>query len=94
VALDPARVEFRSGLGHVLVEGGRTDEGITHLKAAVAIDPGLAAAWNNLGLAYARQGDLEAAAQSLTTSLALDPDQPYARENLLRLQEMRAHAHR
>ena len=54
-------------------------------RKALALDPGLAAAYNNLGqLAYAR-GDTAAGRASFEAALAIDPDQPEARFNLANL---------
>jgi len=41
-----------------------------------------AAAYHDLGLAYAQKGDLDAAVQAFETSLALDPHRPAAHNNL------------
>jgi tetratricopeptide (TPR) repeat protein len=90
VELDPGRVEFVSALGYTLLESGRADEAIVHLKAAVALAPELAPAWNNLGTAQANHGEIEAAIESFSRSLRLDPGQDYVRRNLEDLQALRA----
>jgi lipoprotein NlpI len=67
---------------------------MVHLQAAVALAPDLAPAWNNLGIAQAGRGELEAAIRSFTRSLDLDPQQPYVQKSLdeLRARDPR-HSH-
>ena len=52
---------------------------------AVELDPGLAAAWTNLGSLLAEYGDLEGAREHYERALACDPDQPEAHCNLAEL---------
>ncbi len=51
-------------------------------RAALAADPGLAAAHTNLARIYDGRGDAGAARVELEAALALDPEQPEARYNL------------
>ncbi len=51
-------------------------------EAALELDPGLAAAWTNLGGLLARIGELEEAAEHFEQALAHDPEQDAARLNL------------
>lgn len=46
---------------------------VEHLQKAVAIDPEFAAAYNNLGVAYARMGDRAHEREALDHSLKLNP---------------------
>lgn len=54
-------------------------------ERAVQLDPGLAAAWTNLGSLLAEHGDLEAAREHYERALQCDPDQPEAQCNLAEL---------
>ncbi|HET6280503.1 MAG TPA: tetratricopeptide repeat protein [Polyangia bacterium] len=61
------------------------DEAVACYRKALALDPGLAAAHNNLGqIAYAK-GDVLPARAAFEAALAIDPDQPEARFNLANL---------
>jgi tetratricopeptide (TPR) repeat protein len=65
--------------------GGDVARAETCYRAALELDPGLAAARTNLGgLAY-RAGDTATARENFEAALALDPDQPEARFNLANL---------
>jgi DNA-binding transcriptional MerR regulator len=54
-------------------------------EAALELDPGLAAAWTNLGGLLAATGDTEDAAEHFEQALRLDPEQEAARLNLAAL---------
>jgi DNA-binding transcriptional MerR regulator len=54
-------------------------------EAALELDPGLAAAWTNLGGLLARIGELEEAAEHFEQALVHDPEQEAARLNLAAL---------
>jgi tetratricopeptide (TPR) repeat protein len=54
-------------------------------RKALALDPGLAAAHNNLGQIAHAKGDTVPARASFEAALAIDPDQPEARFNLANL---------
>jgi len=54
-------------------------------EAALELDPGLAAAWTNLGSLLARIGDVEEAAEHFEQALTCDPEQEEARLNLAAL---------
>lgn len=50
---------LRFGLGNEYLKLDRPLEAVTHLRAAVAFDPGYSAAWKLLGKALAQAGQLE-----------------------------------
>lgn len=54
-------------------------------EAALELDPGLAAAWTNLGSLLARIGDADEAAEHFEQALLHDPEQEAARLNLAAL---------
>jgi DNA-binding transcriptional MerR regulator len=64
-------------------------EGLTQVRhayeAALELDPGLAAAWTNLGSLLARVGELDEAAEHFEQALAHDAEQEAARLNLAAL---------
>lgn len=65
------------------------DEAYQTVRAAyervLELDPGLAAAWTNLGGLLAEAGDLDAARDAFDQALACDPEQPEAHCNLAEL---------
>jgi tetratricopeptide (TPR) repeat protein len=65
--------------------GGRNEEAAVAYRHALAGDPGLAAAHNNLGAMAYNAGDAAAARASFEAALALDPDHSEARYNLARI---------
>lgn len=68
----------------LLAEEKRMARGIALLEAAVETAPELAAAQNNLAVAYLQTGESERAARHLEAALALDPAFADARLNLAR----------
>jgi tetratricopeptide (TPR) repeat protein len=54
-------------------------------ERALELDPGLAAAWTNLGSLLAEHGDLDAARDHYDRALECDPDQPEAQCNMAEL---------
>lgn len=61
------------------------DESMAAYRRALELDPSLAAAHTNLGIAHFQRGQLEDARTHFERALALDPDQPEARYNLANL---------
>jgi tetratricopeptide (TPR) repeat protein len=60
-------------------------ESIARYREAIAVDPGLAIAWNGLSLALAKQGDLDAAIDAAEKLVELEPDDPLSHTNLSRI---------
>ncbi len=60
----------------------REDSAAAAYRRALELDPGLAAAHNNLGALASKRGDAAEARACFQAALALDPDQPEARYNL------------
>lgn len=74
VALDPVSGVARSNLGAALTGQRKYEEATRELEQAVALRPGYAEAWNNLGLALAQQqGRLPEAAERFRRALAVRP---------------------
>jgi tetratricopeptide (TPR) repeat protein len=65
---------FLSRLGNVYLEAGQLPLAEEIFRLATAWDPENAAAWNNLGAAFLRRGDLPAAAKAFDEGLKRAPD--------------------
>ncbi len=63
----------------------KDDEALAAYRAALALDPNLAAAHTNLGGLFYRRGNSDEALRHFERALALDPEQPEARYNLANL---------
>ncbi|HPG25117.1 MAG: tetratricopeptide repeat protein [Spirochaetaceae bacterium] len=71
--------------GFALFAKGRIDEAIERYRAALAVEPGLAIAWNGLSMALAKQGDFEAAVEAAEKLVELEPDDALSHTNLSRI---------
>ena len=68
--------------GERLLRENKTAEAVVAFEEAVRIMPGTAQAWNHLGLAHHRQGDVAKAAHAYQRALELDRNLAAARFNL------------
>jgi Flp pilus assembly protein TadD len=86
--LRPEWPEAQANLGRMLLQTGRADEAAPLLGRAAARSPS-AGVLVNLGVAAARDGRIDVAAQAFTEALRLDPGHAKARVNLaaLRLEQ-------
>jgi tetratricopeptide (TPR) repeat protein len=78
VRIRPDSAEFQGFLGAVLLSLGKVREASAHLQRAVELDPQIADAWHNLGMARLRLQEPEAAIacfRKLLDLLASDPSQ-------------------
>jgi Flp pilus assembly protein TadD len=73
---------IESNLGIDLFTAGRVEEGMTHLRRAVALDPNLATAHSKLGQALFKQGDIKGAIARFEEEVRLSPDRPEAHQRL------------
>ena len=64
---------------------GVATNSISALEKAVALDPGMADAWNQLGSEQAATGDFEKAGAAFRNALRIEPDMPDAQGNLAHL---------
>jgi tetratricopeptide (TPR) repeat protein len=78
----PASAPAQYQAGSLSLVVGRPAEGIEFLRAALAIDPDHAQAWNNLGAALRTMGSYEEAYDALSRAVALAPDYTDAQFNL------------
>lgn len=82
-----ARAIYKEGFDHFVND--RVDEAIAAYRRALEEDPELAIAWNALGMALARQGDLEAAIEAGRRLVEIEPDEPLSHTNLSRFYQMK-----
>ncbi len=74
------RLDYNEAL--TLFDQDRIDEGIALLELVAAAAPELSAPHIDLGIAYHRAGDLEAAEENLLLALESNPDHPIAHNEL------------
>lgn len=66
---------------------GYFEEAIAHCQTAVELNPKMVEAHNNLGTLYALRGWKEKAIEQWEESLAIHPDQPQVREDIITLRD-------
>ncbi len=76
---------FHSNRGAEALQAGRVAESVGWLETAVALDPGMANAWVNLGVGRRRAGDVAGAEQAYKQALEIDPRIYSAYQNLTSL---------
>ena len=69
-------------LGTALASLGRAEEGITHYRRAIEIDPATVRVHHNLGKLLASRRQYDEAASHFRRALILDADHDEARRNL------------
>ena len=74
------RLDYDQALS--LLEQGRHDEGVALLEAVAEAAPDLSAPYIDLGVAYHRAGNLNAAETNLRLALELNPNHPIAHNEL------------
>ena len=83
----PLRADVRSDareqveFGINVAQRGLWREAIYRWEKAVELDPKYAAAFNDLGIAYEHEGQLEKARKAYEKALALDPNNAQIRQN-------------
>ncbi|MEM9291237.1 MAG: tetratricopeptide repeat protein [Acidobacteriota bacterium] len=86
---------YYSNRGAEELQRGRLPEAVEWLRTAVTLDPQLADAWVNYGVALRRQGENRSAEEAYRKALAVDPRELSAYQNLrtlLRIEEREAEA--
>jgi Flp pilus assembly protein TadD len=73
---------LRNNLAWLLIEQGRTEEGLEHARRAVDLHPEFAAAWDTLGVALARTGSREEAREAFETALDINPSLEASRKHM------------
>jgi Flp pilus assembly protein TadD len=74
-----AREQVEFGIN--VAQRGLWREAIYRWEKAVEIDPMYAAAYNDLGIAYEHEGQLDKARRAYEKALALEPNNPQIRQN-------------
>jgi Flp pilus assembly protein TadD len=74
------RADYRAALNYL--EQGRHDEGVALLEEVAAETPQLSAPRIDLGIAYRRAGDFEAAERNLLLAIETNPEHPAAHNEL------------
>lgn len=90
VELDPENADPRRNLATALFDSRNIDEAAVHAAQAVALRPGDAAAHDLFGRILAVQGRLAEAQAQFERALQAAPDYEEARENLARLEQLKA----
>lgn len=80
--LEPHYLPLRNKLANIYVRLGDTRQAIPLYRTILRQDSTLANVWVNLGVAYARSGQLPAARSAWETALQLDPNHRQARRYL------------
>jgi Flp pilus assembly protein TadD len=83
---------YYSNRGGELLRLDRDEEALEWLRTAVVLDPELARAWINLGVARRRNRDLPGAEAAYRKALELDPEAVSAYQNLASLLRLRGSA--
>ena len=76
VRVSPESAFAQNNLGQILLAEGNLEEGLRHLKTAVALRPDMAFAHAGLGLAHWRRGDLPQASAAFQAAARLRPQDP------------------
>lgn len=66
-----------NALGVCYVLDGKLEKGIAQFEKAVKLQPGYVTAWNNLGDAYEKKKDFDAALKAFEEVLLFDPNNPF-----------------
>lgn len=80
-----AVAKYYSNRGAEMLREGRAKEAVTWLETATRIEPSMASAWVNLGVARRRTADLSGAELAYTRALEADPRTLTAYQNLAAL---------
>ena len=76
---DEAKNQVQFGIR--VAQLGLWREAISHWERAVKLDPGYAAAYNNLAIGYEQQGDFEKARSAYEKALELNANNSYIKQN-------------
>lgn len=82
IAVDPKNAAYAFNFGKTLLQLKRTAEACEALERSASLDPGYADAYNELGLARAEAGSLQAAEAAFRKTLSLQPSLWNAHNNL------------
>lgn len=85
-----AQVDF----GIAVAQKGLWKEALYRWQKAVELDPGYAAAWNNLAIAYEHEGNFEEARKAYEKAASLDPKNAFIKQNYELFKEINDRAQR
>lgn len=77
----PDNADVRHLLGIIALQTGRPDRAVDLIGEAIALNAGIAAAYNNRAIALRRLGRLDEALDSLDRAIVLEPDNAEAHNN-------------
>ncbi|HSL24383.1 MAG TPA: tetratricopeptide repeat protein [Vicinamibacterales bacterium] len=80
--------------GIAVAQKGLWKEALYRWLRAVELDPGYAAAWNNLAIAYEHDGNFEEARKAYEKALSLDPKNLFIKQNYELFKEINDRANR
>lgn len=86
VALNPGDAGVQHSYGTLLGLLGRYPEATVALRAATRLDPLSSSAWDDLGLVLMASGDYRGAHRAFSRELEIQPEDPFALNNLGNLQ--------
>jgi Tfp pilus assembly protein PilF len=85
-----SQVEF----GIAVAQKDLWKEALYRWQKAVELDPGYAAAWNNLAIAWEHEGNFEEARKAYEKALSLDPKNLFIKQNYELFKEINDRANR
>lgn len=85
-----SQVEF----GIAVAQKNLWKEALYRWQKAVELDPGYAAAWNNLAIAWEHEGNFEEARKAYEKALGLDPKNLFIKQNYELFKEINDRANR
>jgi Flp pilus assembly protein TadD len=94
LAQEPKNAKAQVDFGIAVAQKGLWKEALYRWQKAVELDPGYAAAWNNLAIAYEHAGNFDDARKAYEKALALDPKNLYIKQNYELFREINDRANR
>jgi len=85
VAAAPNNVKLRRAYGYLLWDAGRREESLAEALTALVYDPLNAGVYHDIGFVYREMENLKLAENAIERSLELNPDQPNAYGELVRI---------
>jgi Tfp pilus assembly protein PilF len=85
-----SQVEF----GIAVAQKNLWKEALYRWQKAVELDPGYAAAWNNLAIAWEHEGNFEEARKAYEKAVSLDPKNLFIKQNYELFKEINDRANR
>lgn len=93
-AQDGKSARSQVDFGISVAQRGLWKEALYRWQKAVELDPGYAAAWNNLAIAYEHAGNFNEARKAYEKALSLDPKNLYIKQNYELFKEINDRANR